>query len=80
MARIAIIGASIGGLPAAYEARALLEKKHKVTVVSTMEAFHFVCPPTRGSQWVTENEKTSASTYAQCLLPGRRREINHETR
>lgn len=42
MARIAIIGASIGGLPAAYEARALLEKKHKVTVVSNVESFHFV--------------------------------------
>jgi hypothetical protein len=27
MARVVIIGASIGGLPAAYEARALLDKK-----------------------------------------------------
>ena len=42
MARIAIIGASIGGLPAAYEARALLDKKHKVTVISNVESFHFV--------------------------------------
>jgi sulfide:quinone oxidoreductase len=42
MARIAIIGASIGGLPAAYEARALLDKKHKVTVLSNVESFHFV--------------------------------------
>ena len=33
MARVAIIGASIGGLPAAYEARELLDKQHKVTVI-----------------------------------------------
>lgn len=42
MARIVIIGASIGGLPAAYEARALLGNKHKVTVISNVDFFHFV--------------------------------------
>ena len=42
MARAVIIGASVGGLPAAYEARALLAKKHKVTVISNVESFHFV--------------------------------------
>ncbi len=42
MARVVIIGASIGGLPAAYEARGLLAKKHKVTVISNVESFHFV--------------------------------------
>lgn len=42
MARVAIIGASIGGLPAAYEARALLDKKHTVTVISNVSSFHFV--------------------------------------
>ena len=42
MARVAIIGASIGGLPAAYEARALLDKKHKVTVLWYVDFFHFV--------------------------------------
>ena len=42
MARVVIIGASIGGLPAAYEARELLAKKHKVTVISNVESFHFV--------------------------------------
>ena len=38
MARIVIIGASIGGLPAAYEARAFLAKKHKATVISNVES------------------------------------------
>ena len=42
MARVVIIGASIGGLPAAYEARELLAKKHKVTVISNVDSFHFV--------------------------------------
>jgi sulfide:quinone oxidoreductase len=42
MARVTIIGASIGGLPAAYEARALLDKQHKVTVISNVDSFHFV--------------------------------------
>jgi sulfide:quinone oxidoreductase len=42
MARVAIIGASIGGLPAAYEVRALLDKKHTVTVISNVDSFHFV--------------------------------------
>ena len=42
MARVVIIGASIGGLPAAYEARELLDQKHKVTVISNVESFHFV--------------------------------------
>jgi len=42
MARVVIIGASIGGLPAAYDARALLDKKHTVTVISNVDFFHFV--------------------------------------
>ncbi|MFO0775350.1 MAG: FAD-dependent oxidoreductase [Nitrospiraceae bacterium] len=42
MARVVVLGASIGGLPAALEARALLDKRHSVTVVSNVENFHFV--------------------------------------
>lgn len=42
MARVVIIGASIGGLPAAYECRAGLGKRHQVTVVSNVDFFHFV--------------------------------------
>ncbi len=42
MAKVVIIGASIGGLPAAYEARELLAKKNKVTVISNVDSFHFV--------------------------------------
>jgi sulfide:quinone oxidoreductase len=42
MARVVIIGASIGGLPAAYECRKALGKAHAVTVVSNVDFFHFV--------------------------------------
>jgi sulfide:quinone oxidoreductase len=42
MANIIIIGASTGGMPAAYEIRNILDKEHKVTVVSNTPVFHFV--------------------------------------
>jgi sulfide:quinone oxidoreductase len=42
MAHIVIIGASIGGLPAAYECRAALDKTHHISVVSNTPIFHFV--------------------------------------
>ncbi|HXN06763.1 MAG TPA: FAD/NAD(P)-binding oxidoreductase [Nitrospiria bacterium] len=42
MARIVILGASIGGLPAAFECRKLLGKEHSVTVISNVDFFHFV--------------------------------------
>jgi len=42
MAHIVIIGASTGGLPAAYEAREVLGKDHEITVISNTPIFHFV--------------------------------------
>ena len=42
MAHVVIMGAGIGGMPAAYEMRDKLDKSHKVTVVSNSENFHFV--------------------------------------
>ncbi len=42
MAHIVIMGAGIGGMPAAYEMRDTLPKEHKVTVVSATEYFQFV--------------------------------------
>jgi len=42
MAHIVIIGASTGGLPAAYEIKELLGKKHGVTVISNTENFTFI--------------------------------------
>ena len=42
MAHIIIIGASTGGLPAAYDIKAALGNGHQVTVVSISPNFHFV--------------------------------------
>ena len=48
MAHIAIIGAGVGGMPAAYELRALLSKDHRITVVSAVDYFQF----TPSNPWV----------------------------
>jgi sulfide:quinone oxidoreductase len=42
MAHIVIVGAGIGGMPAAYEIRDLLGKEHKITVVNAVDYFQFV--------------------------------------
>ena len=42
MAHVVIVGASTGGLPAAYELRATLGKAHKITVISNSDTFQFV--------------------------------------
>jgi sulfide:quinone oxidoreductase len=42
MAHIVILGAGIGGAPAAYELRAALGKEHKITVVNAVDYFQFV--------------------------------------
>ena len=42
MAHIVIVGAGIGGMPAAYEIRELLSKEHRITVVNSTDYFQFV--------------------------------------
>ncbi len=42
MAHIVIVGAGIGGVPAAYEMRELLGKEHRITVVNSTDYFQFV--------------------------------------
>ncbi len=48
MAHIVVMGAGLGGMPAAYELRALLPKQHEVTVVNATETFEF----TPSNPWV----------------------------
>jgi sulfide:quinone oxidoreductase len=48
MAHIVIMGAGIGGMPAAYELRALLPKEHRITVVNPRDSFEF----TPSNPWV----------------------------
>ena len=42
MAHIVIIGAGIGGMPAAYELRARLGAQHRITVINAVDYFQFV--------------------------------------
>ena len=42
MAHIVIMGAGLGGLPAAFEMKEALRKEDRVTVVSNSTTFHFV--------------------------------------
>ncbi|MEN9848425.1 MAG: hypothetical protein RL368_1165 [Pseudomonadota bacterium] len=42
MAHIVIMGAGIGGLPAAYEMKATLGNQHEITVVNAVDYFQFV--------------------------------------
>jgi sulfide:quinone oxidoreductase len=41
MAHIIIMGAGIGGMPAAFEMRAMLPGEHRITVVNTVDYFQF---------------------------------------
>jgi sulfide:quinone oxidoreductase len=51
MAHVVVLGAGIGGLPAAYELRKALAKNHRVTVVNRGENFHFV----PSNPWIAVN-------------------------
>ena len=51
MAHVVIMGAGIGGLPAAFEMREILRKEDRVTVVSNSTTFHFV----PSNPWVAVN-------------------------
>jgi len=48
MAHIVIIGAGLGGMPAAYEMRALLPKEHRITMVNAVDHFQF----TPSNPWI----------------------------
>jgi sulfide:quinone oxidoreductase len=42
MAHIVVLGAGIGGVPAAYELKAALGREHRITVVNALDYFQFV--------------------------------------
>ncbi len=51
MAHIVVMGAGIGGMPMAYEMKAMARPEDRVTVVSNAETFHFV----PSNPWVAVN-------------------------
>ena len=70
MAHIVILGAGIGGMPAAYEMQELCGPGDKVTVISDSPRFHFV----PSNPWVAVNwrkrkdiefDDTWSETYAK---------------
>jgi len=56
MAHIVVLGAGIGGLPAAYELRATLGPQHRITVVNAVDYFQFV----PSNPWVAVGRRTRA--------------------
>ena len=42
MAHIVVLGAGLGGLPAAYELKAELGAQHRITVINALDYFQFV--------------------------------------
>jgi len=58
MAHIVIVGAGLGGMPAAYELRELLGKEHRITVVNRDDRFQF----TPSNPWVAVGWRERAET------------------
>lgn len=50
MAHIVVLGAGIGGMPAAYELREVLAKEHEITVVNANDFFSVLSRPIPGWQ------------------------------
>ncbi len=66
MAHIVILGAGTGGMPAAYEMRATLDKSHRITVVNALDYFQFV----PSNPWVAVGWRQRSETtlpIAPCL-------------
>jgi len=57
MAHVVVLGAGIGGMPAAYELRAELGREHEITVVNSVEYFQFV----PSNPWVAVGWRDRAS-------------------
>lgn len=72
MSHVVIIGASTGGLPAAYEIKELLGKKHEVTVISNTETFHFV----PSNPWVAVGWRSRKDTSFELAPRLKRKKIN----
>ena len=72
MAHTVIIGASTGGLPAAYDMRHLLGKKHQITVISNTDTFQFV----PSNPWVAVGWRTREDTTFKLAPYLKKKDIN----
>ncbi|MDH4060672.1 MAG: NAD(P)/FAD-dependent oxidoreductase [Aquincola sp.] len=71
MAHIVIIGAGLGGMPAAYEIRALLGPEHRVTMVNALDHFQF----TPSNPWVAVGWRKHAEVTIPLAAPLARKGI-----
>jgi sulfide:quinone oxidoreductase len=69
MAHIVIMGAGLGGMPAAYETRALLGKQHRITVVNPIPHFQF----TPSNPWVAVGWRKHDDVHGPGRYPARGR-------
>ena len=71
MAHIVIMGAGIGGMPAAYELRATLGSEHRITVVGATDYFQFV----PSNPWVAVGWRQREDIIVRLAEPLRRKDI-----
>ncbi|MDF2445667.1 MAG: pyridine nucleotide-disulfide oxidoreductase [Moraxellaceae bacterium] len=71
MAHIVVIGAGLGGLPAAYDLRKELGQGHEITVVNPVDHFQF----TPSNPWVAVGWRTPAQVVVPLAKPLARKDI-----
>lgn len=72
MAHIVIMGAGLGGLPAAYEIRERLDSGHRITVVNARDHFQFV----PSNPWVAVGWRTRDAVTLDIAAPLRKKDID----
>lgn len=65
MAHIVIVGAGLGGVPAAFEIRKRLSKAHRVTLVGARSHFEF----TPSNPWIAVGWRTAQQTRVELREP-----------
>jgi sulfide:quinone oxidoreductase len=65
MAHVVIVGAGLGGIPAAFEIRKLLPKAHRVTLIGARPHFEF----TPSNPWITVGWRTVEQTRVEMKDP-----------
>lgn len=71
MAKILVMGAGVGGLPAAYDLRKTLGKKHEITVINAADHFQF----TPSNPWITVGWRTPKQIMVPLAPPLKKRGI-----
>jgi sulfide:quinone oxidoreductase len=71
MARIVVLGAGLGGLPAAYDLRRELPREHEIVLISASDKFQF----TPSNPWVAVGWRTPAQICVDIAEPAQRHGI-----